>query len=401
MAKYAKEVVKQAKAWLGKNEADGSFKVIIDTYNKQKPLPRGYAVKYTDEWCATYVSAIFVKLGYTSIMPTECSCPKMIDLCKSKGIWIEDENRVPNPGDIIFYDWEDNGVGDNKGAANHVGVVVESTKSIITVIEGNYQEAVRERTISVNGKYIRGFAAPKYDKEPTTNNSLINQAMGLVQAATNGVKKGLKVKVKKGAKSYEGKKVADFIYNNVYVVDSLSGKRAVLDKKGICTAFNTDDLTVVTAAPAPKPAPAPAPAAPAVSVTYQVWDDVTNTWLTKVVDNKSYAGVLGHDICALYADLNTGDITYRVHVPAHKNNKKGARWLPAVTNRQDYAGIYNVPIDGLMMKINNKNKKIYYQVHLKGGSWLDYVTGYSTLDKKNGYAGILGKTIDAIRIYVK
>ena len=287
MAKYAKEVVKQAKAWLGKKEADGSFKVIIDTYNKQKPLPLGYAVKYTDEWCATYVSAVFIKLGYTSIMPTECSCPKMIDLCKSKGIWVENENRVPNPGDIIFYDWEDNGVGDNKGAANHVGIVIESSKTYMTVIEGNYQEAVRERTVAVNGKYIRGFAVPKYDKEPTTNNSLINQALGLVQAATNGVKKGLKVKVKKGAKSYEGKKVADFIYNNVYVVDSLSGKRAVLDKKGICTAFNTDDLTVVTAAPAPTPAPkpAPAPAAPAVSVTYQVWDDVTNTWLTKVVDN--------------------------------------------------------------------------------------------------------------------
>ena len=58
------------------------------------------------------------------------------------------------------------------------------------------------------------------------------------------VKVGSKVKVKKGAKSYEGKTVASFIYNNVYTVDELKGTRAVLDIKGICTAFKTSDLTV-------------------------------------------------------------------------------------------------------------------------------------------------------------
>lgn len=58
----------------------------------------------------------------------------------------------------------------------------------------------------------------------------------------NTIKVGSKVKVKKGAKSYEGKKIASFVYNNVYTVDQLSGKRAVLDEDGLCTAFNTDDL---------------------------------------------------------------------------------------------------------------------------------------------------------------
>ena len=58
------------------------------------------------------------------------------------------------------------------------------------------------------------------------------------------LKVGSKVKVKKGAKSYDGATVSSFIYDNVYTVDSLSGSRAVLDKKGICTAFNTKDLIV-------------------------------------------------------------------------------------------------------------------------------------------------------------
>lgn len=50
------------------------------------------------------------------------------------------------------------------------------------------------------------------------------------------------VKVKQGAKTYTGGGVAAFIYNGKYRVDELRGDRAVLDKSGICTPFNTNDL---------------------------------------------------------------------------------------------------------------------------------------------------------------
>ena len=168
MSKLAKMVVEQAKYWLGCNESDGTHKKIVDVYNSQKPLPVGYKVKYTDAWCATFVSAVAVHLGYTDIIPTECSCPRMITLFQSKGIWVENENRIPNPGDIIFYDWEDNGVGDNKGSSDHVGIVEKVVGKTITVIEGNYSNSVKRRTLAVNGKYIRGYGVPKYDAEIVT-----------------------------------------------------------------------------------------------------------------------------------------------------------------------------------------------------------------------------------------
>ena len=168
MGKYASEVVKQAQAWIGKKESDGSHKEIIDVYNSHKPLARGYAVKYTDAWCSTFVSAVAIKLGYTDIIPTECGCEKHIQLFKNIGVWEENENRVPNAGDIIFYDWEDNGAGDNRGNSDHVGIVEKVEENIITVIEGNIDNAVGRRTIKVNGKYIRGYGVPKYDKETTT-----------------------------------------------------------------------------------------------------------------------------------------------------------------------------------------------------------------------------------------
>lgn len=165
------KVVEQAKAWLGYNESNGSHKKIIDIYNSHKPLARGYAVQYTDEWCATTVSAVAVKLGYTKIIPTECSCSKMIELFKKMGAWVENDAHKPQPGDIIFYDWDDRGSGDNKGSSDHVGIVEKVSGNTITVIEGNYSRSVKRRTVTVNGKYIRGYGVPKYDAAPVKTSS--------------------------------------------------------------------------------------------------------------------------------------------------------------------------------------------------------------------------------------
>lgn len=165
MGRYASKVVEQAAAWIGKKEADGTHRAIVDLYNSHKPLARSYTVKYTDSWCATFVSAVAIKLGYFDIIPTECSCQKMIELFKKIGCWRENEDYTPKAGDIIFYDWQDDGKGDNQGWTDHVGIVEKVSGGKITVIEGNYDDSVKRRSISVNGKYIRGYGVPKYDAE--------------------------------------------------------------------------------------------------------------------------------------------------------------------------------------------------------------------------------------------
>ena len=155
-------VVSVMKGWLGWSEANGKFKRIIDIYNDHKPLARDYKVKYTDAWCATAVSAAFIKAGLTDIGFTECSCNCMIALYKAKGRWEEKDSYVPKIGDIIMYDWQDNGVGDNVGSADHVGLVTAINGTKLTVIEGNKNDAVAYRSININGKYIRGYCLPDY-----------------------------------------------------------------------------------------------------------------------------------------------------------------------------------------------------------------------------------------------
>ena len=106
-----------------------------------------------------------IKSDNTDIIPTECSCEEMIKKFKAIGCWQENESVTPERGWIIFYDWEDTGNGDNKGWSDHVGIVVDVVKDRLTIIEGNYSNSVKTRSLSVNGKYIRGYGVPKF-KEP-------------------------------------------------------------------------------------------------------------------------------------------------------------------------------------------------------------------------------------------
>ena len=162
------KIVSIAQSYIGCKESDGSHRKIIDLYNSHKPLARGYAVKYTDAWCSTFASAVAIAARMTDIIPTECGCEKHIELFKKLGSWQENDAYVPKPGDYIFYDWQDSGVGDCTGSADHVGIVEKVSGTSITVIEGNYSDSVKRRTISVNGRYIRGYGVPKYGGKEAT-----------------------------------------------------------------------------------------------------------------------------------------------------------------------------------------------------------------------------------------
>lgn len=149
----AQDVLNVMRSWIGYSEANGKFRQIIDLYNSHLPLARGYAVQYTDEWCDTAVSASAIQAGCVDLIGTECGCEKHIEIFKEKGIWIEDGTIVPLPGDIILYNW-DCQVQPNDGYSDHIGYVESVSGQMITVMEGNYNEAVAGEVIQ--GKYANG-----------------------------------------------------------------------------------------------------------------------------------------------------------------------------------------------------------------------------------------------------
>lgn len=171
------KIVDKAMSWLGCHEGDAIHKHIIDTYNAHNPA-QGYKVKYTDKWCAATVSAAAIECGYTDIIPTECSCNRMIALAQKMGIWQESDAYVPQKADIVMYDWDDNGIGDNTGIPDHTGYVVSNPiANRFEVCEGNKSDGVNLRSMSVNGKYIRGYITPKYDD----NAAVVTPAASIVR----------------------------------------------------------------------------------------------------------------------------------------------------------------------------------------------------------------------------
>lgn len=161
--------IKYLEQYIGIKEGSAGHKAILKVFNDSGLCSR-YKMTVNDAWCATAVSAAFIASGLSSIFPcVECSCENMINLAKKAGIWIENDAYVPSTGDVILYDWDDNGTGDCTGWSDHVGIVKSVSNGVIHVIEGNKSNTVGNRDISVNGRYIRGFITPKYTVSTTTN----------------------------------------------------------------------------------------------------------------------------------------------------------------------------------------------------------------------------------------
>ena len=158
------QLIKTAKSFMGAREGSAKHKELINIFNQIKP--DGWAMTYSAAWCAAAASAFAIKTFGVSkakkYFPLSANCGTIITKAKKMGIWVESDSHVPKRGDWILYDWDDNGKGDNVGGPDHVGTVDKVSDSKIYVIEGNKSNAVGERILAVNGRYIRGFVAPKY-----------------------------------------------------------------------------------------------------------------------------------------------------------------------------------------------------------------------------------------------
>lgn len=215
-----------------------------------------------------------------------------IDICKRNGIkkllWFADKNKSlsyePANGEVVLTvhrwfankscpgDWLYNRLGDlaskvNAGLGNAApqqpstsGVLYRvqtgafKNKSNAQALEAKVKAAGFDTYItSVDNMYKVQVGAFSKKDNATALAAKLKAAGFDCFITTNGqsdtkadttIKKGSKVKVKSGAKTYTGGSVASFVYKGTYTVDELKGDRAVLDKSGICTPFNVKDLTL-------------------------------------------------------------------------------------------------------------------------------------------------------------
>ena len=199
--------VTAAQQYIGISEHSGAHEEIIRIYNSIRPLPRGFAMNTSLPWCAAFVSAVAQICDMTDIVPPECSCWYMMRDFQRLGEWTDRDDYVPSPGDVLFYDWEDAGGGDNQGVPDHAGIVETVYGRTIVLIEGNYGNTVRRRYLTAGARYIRGFGLPDFAAWARTHSGAVAPPSG------EGSKMTM---LSKGSRGYQVKVCQSLLIMNGY-----------------------------------------------------------------------------------------------------------------------------------------------------------------------------------------
>ena len=154
-------VLRAAASLVGVRGGTAAHQQLVNDYNSVKPLPVGYAVKTTDDWCDIFVTTVFQREGLSGLIGRECGVERHIQIFKRLGIWNENGASTPKAGDIITFNWDQDSQPNN-GFADHIGIVESVSNGIIHTIEGNSGNQVRRNTYRIGHGNIRGFATPRY-----------------------------------------------------------------------------------------------------------------------------------------------------------------------------------------------------------------------------------------------
>ena len=156
-------ILRAAASLVGVRSGSAAHHQLVNDYNSINPLPVGYAVKNSDDWCDVFVTTVFQREGLSHLIGRECGVERHIQIFKRLGIWNEDGASTPKAGDIITFNWDQDSQSNN-GFADHIGIVERVENGLIHTIEGNsgVVGTVKRNVYRIGHGNIRGFATPRY-----------------------------------------------------------------------------------------------------------------------------------------------------------------------------------------------------------------------------------------------
>lgn len=103
-------------------------------------------------WCAIFVSWCADQCGYldAGVLPKMEGVRPYVDWFRGRGQW-QGRDYEPSPGDIIFFDWESDGLSD------HVGIVEKVDDGLVFTVEGNSNDSCGEHLYSIGSEPIYGY----------------------------------------------------------------------------------------------------------------------------------------------------------------------------------------------------------------------------------------------------
>lgn len=147
---------------LGVGEPTGEDKY-INWFNKNVLKTWGFALNVA--WCQIFATYVGVHAGLTSKeFPLTAGCDEGMNWFKNRGQWKNalayGGNYTPKKGDMVYYSSTH-----NQNDSTHVGWAESCTGETITVVEGNYSNKVKKRTIKLTDPYILGYGIVRYPDE--------------------------------------------------------------------------------------------------------------------------------------------------------------------------------------------------------------------------------------------
>lgn len=129
-----------------------------------EPYWSWYGFESRVSWCACFVSWCADQCGYidAGIIPKFSGCVTGVNWFRGQNRWLEGSVE-PNPGMIIFFDWDNKGgSGPQDGLADHVGIVQSVENGIVYTIEGNSGDSCRQNQYPVGHYEILGYGVIAY-----------------------------------------------------------------------------------------------------------------------------------------------------------------------------------------------------------------------------------------------
>ena len=178
MGYTAKQLVKIAEAEIGYHEKASNSNLDSKTANSGNKNFTKYGRdlfkagffngnKNGFDWCAQFPTWCVWKLTGKNKKKTEyilcvggglsAGCGFALKYYKSEGRF----DKTPKVGDQIFFKYSN-----DNSTADHTGIVVRVTDSLIETIEGNSGNEVKRKVYQRNDKTIIGYGHPRYDAEP-------------------------------------------------------------------------------------------------------------------------------------------------------------------------------------------------------------------------------------------
>ena len=115
------------------------------------------------EWCACFVSWCANECGYidSGVIPKYAGCVQGSNWFKERGQWAG-RDITPEPGMIIFFDWDDPETGGQDGSTDHTGIIERIEGGRVYTVEGNSGDTCREKSYPIGYYEIYGYGCPAY-----------------------------------------------------------------------------------------------------------------------------------------------------------------------------------------------------------------------------------------------